>query len=100
MLLSAPPPRAAGRARIGVVVGCSVIGLWLGVDRSKIAKARHCTAWTAAYHFGGGLAVVARWGAGGLVQEALHDRLLHLVLVGPQDGAVAQVGQLVDAEVV
>ena len=44
----------------GMGLARTLIGLWLGVDRLKIAKDGRCTACTAAYRFGGGWRVVRR----------------------------------------
>ena len=46
--------RVAALGRAGMVVDRCLIGLWLGVDRLKIAKDGRCTACTAVYRFGGG----------------------------------------------
>jgi hypothetical protein len=47
-----PQERATGRE--AMVMARGLIGLWLGVDRLKIAEDGRCTACTAAYRFGGG----------------------------------------------
>ena len=51
-------------------LGCTLIGSWLGVDRFKHAKDGRCTACTAAYRFGGGWALVARWKTGAAATPA------------------------------
>jgi hypothetical protein len=74
--------------RGGLVVDCTLIGSWLGVDRLKTAKHGSCTACTALYRFGGGWRLGGRSTSSGKLVRLVTDRKEEAFLIGENSCAI------------
>jgi hypothetical protein len=72
----------AALVRGGMVVDCTLIGSWLGIDRLKHAKDGRCTACTAAYRFGGGWGLGDPWASSGKLVRLVTKRKEEAFLIG------------------